>query len=112
MKNATASVECQRRSPKEKQRLFRGLVRFQLLSWPKDQEMDSLILVNEAREAEFQMSKLDFINQEQSRDTVTAATASDSLSVRSSILYLLHCPNLGVPVFNWLCLSGLPQVIY
>ncbi len=27
------------------------------LSWPKEQEMDSFILVNEAREAEFQMSK-------------------------------------------------------
>ncbi len=34
-----------------------------LLSWPKEQEMDSFILVNEAREAEFQMSKFDFINQ-------------------------------------------------
>ncbi len=34
-----------------------------LLSWPKERDMDSLILVNEAREAEFQMSKLDFINQ-------------------------------------------------
>ncbi len=29
----------------------------------KEREMDSFILVNEAREAEFQMSKLDFINQ-------------------------------------------------
>ncbi len=41
--------------------------------------------------------------------TVTAATASDSLSVRTSILYLSY-PNMVVPVFDWLCLSGLPQL--
>ncbi len=70
--------------------------------------MDSFVLVNEAREAEFQKSKYDFIKQ--SNKAEMTGTASESLSVRSSIVYLLHCPNLGV--FNWLCLSGLPQLIY
>ncbi len=66
------------------------------LSWPKEHEMDSFILVNEAQEAEFHMSKLDFIIK----------------ITNSPILYLLHCPNLGVPVFNWLCLSDMPPMIY
>ncbi len=35
--------------------------------------------------------------------TVTAATASDSLSVCTSILYLLYYPTLVVPVFYRLC---------
>ncbi len=32
-----------------------------IVLWPKEQRMDFFNVVNEAREAEFQMSKLDFI---------------------------------------------------
>ncbi len=82
------------------------------LSWPKEQEMDSFNLVNEAREAELQMSKQDFINQSNKAEMmVTAATASDlCLSVHPFYTFFTT-PKIVVPVFNWLCLSGLPQLI-
>ncbi len=35
-----------------------------------------------------------------------------NLCLSAHPLYLWHCPNMGVPVFNWLCLSDLPQLIY
>ncbi len=50
-----AAVSAAAENPLELRRL--------LLSWPKEREMDSLILVNEGREAEFQMSKIRLINQ-------------------------------------------------
>ncbi len=60
-----------------------------LVSWSKEHEMDSFILVNEAREAEFQMSKLDFINP------------SNKAEIRS-----LQPPHLN------LCLSAHPFYTY
>ncbi len=35
-----------------------------------------------------------------------------NLCLSAHPLYLWHCPNMGVPVFNWLCLSDLPPIIY
>ncbi len=35
-----------------------------------------------------------------------------NLCLSAHPLYLWHCPNMGVPVFNWLCLSDLPPMIY
>ncbi len=52
-KSVHAAVSAAAENPLELRRL--------LLSWPKEREMDSFILVNEAREAEFQMSKLDLL---------------------------------------------------
>ncbi len=53
-KSIHAAVSAAAENPLELRRL--------LLSWPKEREMDSFILVNEAREAEFQMS-IRLINQ-------------------------------------------------
>ncbi len=56
------------------------------------------------------MSKLDFII----RITKPRWQAPQHLNLCLSThpLYLLHCPNMGVPVFNWLCLSDLPPIMY
>ncbi len=66
---------------------------------PLEQEMDSFNLVNEAREAEFQMSNKTLLPSNKAEMTVTAATASDSLSVCTSILYLFYYPNMVVSFF-------------
>ncbi len=79
------------------------------MSWNREQEVDFFNEVNEAREAEFQMSKLDFIRQSNKAEITVAA--SDSLTVRTSILYPFYYPKLVVPVFYVLCLSGLPPLI-
>ncbi len=57
-----------------------------------------------------QCAKLDFII----RITKPRWQALQHLNLCLSAhpLYLLHCPNMGVPVFNWLCLSDLPPIIY
>ncbi len=48
----------------------------------------------------------------QNNKAETAGPQCLNLCLSAHPLYLWHCPNMGVPVFNWLCLSGLPQLIH
>ncbi len=66
-------------------------------------------VVNEAQEAGVPDVKIRLYYQNNKAEMAGPAT-SESLSVHSVILYLLHCPNLGV--FYRLCFSGLLQLIY
>ncbi len=62
------------------------------------------------KKQEFQMSKLDFIIR--IMKPRWQAPQHLILCLSAHPLYLWHCPNMGVPVFNWLCLSDLPPIIY
>ncbi len=48
----------------------------------------------------------------QNNEAETVGPQCLHLCLSAHLLYLWHCPNMGVPVFNWLCLSDLPPIIY
>ncbi len=48
----------------------------------------------------------------QNNEAETVGPQCLNLCLSARLLYLWHCPNMGVPVFNWLCLSDLPPIIY
>ncbi len=75
--------------------------------------MDSFILVNEAREAEFQMSKLDFINPSNKAEIRSPQPPHLNLCLSAHPFYTCcTAQTWEFLFFNWLCLSGLPPIIY
>ncbi len=72
--------------------------------------MDFFNVVNEAQEAGVPDVKIRLYYQNNKAEM--AGPAHLNLCLSAHPLYLLHRPNMGVPVFNWLCLSDLPPIIY
>ncbi len=68
-------------------------------------------VVNEAQEAGVPDAKIILYYQNNKAEMAGPAHLNLCLSAHP-FLYLLHCPNMGVPVFYQLCFSGLLQLIY